>query len=691
MLLSATVAFGARPPAGVKKRPIEVADAIEMMRLSSYDDASSNTPAHYSPDGKRFFVLLKKANVQENRNEFDLRFYKTADALLSPEPEGQLAMSSNSNRDAIDEVKWLQGSQAVAFIGENPGENGQVYTFDIPSRRLEKRTSHVTAVTTFDITEDGQNIAFVAEPDRKNPLDTIETREFGFVVTPDSLWDLLRGARPIWNEYQLFVQQPGGVERQLRLDNNHAITRMSYWVTPHFSADGRLLLVYANRRNAPQLWRQYLDKRLQYGMNVDNGSGNTNAHVLEYLLINLASGSVKSLLNAPSIPWPEFHRFAWLPRENEILIHSFLPLNIDDATEAADRQRNAYDVAVNLSTGAFHKAPSTAWPKEMAADKVAQVRIAEDLNTPPVLQITDVMTGAKSTLLDLNPQFEDLEFGRVEAIEWKTPEGNQVEGGLYYPTDYAPGRLYPLVIQTHGFVRRQFSMDGRSEWNSGFAARPLAGKGFFVLQVGYYKDRASQTVLNTTREAPLEIAKYESAIDYLRERGLVDDQRVGIVGFSRTFYMVGCALVQSSHHFAAASLVDGIDAGYLQFLMFGPADSVMLNGAFPFGEGLKEWLERSPGFNLEKVQTPVRLVSTGAATWLAEWQWYALLKDLRKPVDFLYLPDAEHLMVKPSERRVAMQGLVDWFSFWLKGEEDADPSKTEQYARWRTLRRESKN
>jgi len=30
---------------------------------------------------------------------------------------------------------------------------------------------------------------------------------------------------------------------------------------------------------------------------------------------------------------------------------------------------------------------------------------------------------------------------------------------------------------------------------------------------------------------------------------------------------------------------------------------------------------------------------------------------------------------------------VDWFRFWLKEEEDPDPGKAEQYARWRELRK----
>ena len=38
--------------------------------------------------------------------------------------------------------------------------------------------------------------------------------------------------------------------------------------------------------------------------------------------------------------------------------------------------------------------------------------------------------------------------------------------------------------------------------------------------------------------------------------------------------------------------------------------------------------------------------------------------------------------------RLASESIhVDWFRFWLKGEEDTDPAKAEQYKRWRELRK----
>jgi hypothetical protein len=70
-----------------------------------------------------------------------------------------------------------------------------------------------------------------------------------------------------------------------------------------------------------------------------------------------------------------------------------------------------------------------------------------------------------------------------------------------------------------------------------------------------------------------------------------------------------------------------------------------------------------------------------------EWEWLAGLSRLAKPVELIYMADGAHPLVKPSERMTSQQGDVDWFCFWLKGEEDPDPAKAELYARWRDLRR----
>jgi hypothetical protein len=287
----------------------------------------------------------------------------------------------------------------------------------------------------------------------------------------------------------------------------------------------------------------------------------------------------------------------------------------------------------------------------------------------------------------LNPQFANAEFGSAESVSWTATDGHEVRGILYLPPHYQSSVKYPLVIQTHGVNVQRFQIDG--PWHSAFAAQMLAGRNIIVLQVGHAKDASEDfRYFNSTEEAPREMAAYEGAIDYLDGRGMIDRRRVGIIGFSRTVWKVEFALTHSKYAFAAATLADGFDAGYWQYLLYPGADTdfARVNGGAPFGRSFSEWLSRSPSFHLDKVQAAVRIEAYGFYSALGSWEWFSGLTHLERPVELVYLPGAPHLLVKPWERLASQQGNVDWFCFWLKREEDPDPTKSKQYERWRAMR-----
>jgi hypothetical protein len=152
---------------------------------------------------------------------------------------------------------------------------------------------------------------------------------------------------------------------------------------------------------------------------------------------------------------------------------------------------------------------------------------------------------------------------------------------------------------------------------------------------------------------------------------------------------VGYTLTHSHYQFAAGMLVDGISCGYFEEIAV-PEESRDINfvngGAAPFGTGLSLWMKSSPGFNLNEVRTPVQLVSFGDYSVLTAWEWYVGLSLQDKPVDFILVPIAYHIGVRPSQRMLTEQDIVDWFTFWLKGEESLDPAKQEQNTRWREVR-----
>src|SRR5208337_4609501 len=382
------------------------------------------------------------------------------------------------------------------------------------------------------------------------------------------------------------------------------------------------------------------------------------SNVRQYLLLDIGEKKLQPLLDAPL----SFNAmgFAWVNEGQSLVVSgSYLPLDAADPETRKERARRAFVAEVSLpereylpitsrglivgewnsATGRlFLKTPEgdtaisfgkrgPAWretPDQENAETntLPKVVLEENLNTPPRLYLVNVEQNRKTLLLDLNPQFKELSFGKVEEIRWKATDGREMVGGLYLPPDYKAGTRYPLVIQTHGFDKDRFWIDG--PFTSAFAAQPLAARGIAVLQVGRSAQPAQNTsVTGTPEEGPREMAAYEGAIDELDQREIIDRNRVGIIGFSRTAFRVGYTLTHSKYHFAAATLADGFEGGYVNYVLFQGVDSVGVNGGLPSGPSLELWLKNSPGFNLDKVSAPVRIEEYAYGSLLGGWEWFS--------------------------------------------------------------------
>jgi hypothetical protein len=708
-----------------KKQGVTVADAIRMTRWADHEYFLGGRPdgrvAVFSSDGKRLVIVVKKGNLETNTNLYSVLLFRTSDAFESPKPRVLFSMSSSSNRDAIQSLRWLDDGKTVVFLGENLSQKSAVYSVNVETGRIKKLTSHSSAILAFDITDSGRELIY--EATARNSTSRKDTRRNGVVITTQHASDLLHrecdsNQNPAGVDDELFVQTSG-----------HAASKIS---SPDFVAKVKPLSLSPNGRYAllgmfvsdiPPSWTDYEDKLLHPYI-VERRKLGTPSNVTRYMLLDTRRRVMTPLLDAP-IGWMNIG-FAWAKDGNSIVLSgAYLPLSISDSAEREIRKKKSFVVEVELPSKQFVKIadadltvvrwdrvtgrlilgpeewrtsfPLQAYRKvdstwrhvpltedDSRTGNPLDVTLEENMNTPPRVFVS-TKEHRKSLLLDLNPQFTKFQFGRVEAISWKATDGHETAGGLYLPLDFVPGARYPLVIQTHGFTKDKFWIDG--PWSSAFAAQPLAARGIVVLQVGGSIDPIEDVkYLNTTEEAPREMASYEGAIDYLDGRGLIDRDRVGIIGFSRTVFDVEYTLTHSKYQFAAASLADGFDGGYMNYLLWPSADSVLVNGGSPVGPGIASWLKNSPGFNLDKIRSPVRIEYYGPAEFLGGWQLFSSLSLLEKPVDFVWLPYGTHLLVKPWERLTSQQGNVDWFVFWLKNVADSAPAKREQYARWEKLR-----
>ena len=715
--LTATPQAIGTPQQGAQ-RPVTVADSIGMARSEDW------SLARFSPDGNKFVVVVKRGNLEDNTTDYSLLIWKTESVFNSPEPYVALTMASSSNRDAIEDPTWLSDNKSVAFLGEHSGETHQLYLFDTVALTLKKATSHPTNLLAYSVTPQGDKIAYAAETAYSSIWDDKARRE-GVLVSNELLLDLLQGrtgGRGYSAGYPLFICSPGGVGHLLKTREE---IRDYIGSKPLLSPDGRYIIIATQVAKIPISWKGYQDPIIQRLADVKLLPGQTT-FLKRFELVDTVTGESRFLLDAPL--GKSGSDVTWSPDSHSVVItRAFLPLDNIQGEERKARAMESFTFQVNISSGditkisnedlygakwdarndcvsshvmrlesntefglgepVFFRKNGTNWDRVEPSgcqDPRPEIVLEEGVNNPPKIFARDPTMRRTTLLLDLNPQFVDLRFAKVEEVYWNGIDGRKISGGLYYPVHYEADKKYPLVIQTHGWTPKKFMIDG--PYTTGYGAQALTSHDIVVLQ-------ADDSTMSTFDEAPGQVASYEGVIEFLDHKGLIDRDRVGIMGFSRSCLYVTYALTHSKYHFAAASIIDGYDGGYFAYNAFSNVypfvadDLERVNGGHPWGEGLRSWLEKSPGFNVDKVHSPLRIMASNPGSLLQEWEWFALLRRMGKPVELIYLQDGRHELVRPWDRAVSQQGNVDWFCFWLRGEEDPDLAKAAQYTRWREMRK----
>jgi Tol biopolymer transport system component len=719
------------------KRPFTVADSIEATQVL-YDRAIG--PALVSPDEKGYLVVLQRGDVGRNGSWVELLFGSLASlksAGRATTVSGLFTRSTAAVRDLVQNVRWLNDNRHVVFLWDDGQERPRIVSVDVRTHRMQTLVRHSTTIVRYDVSPDGQTIVFMARSPREMVKNAILERT-GFAVSHDVIWPLLRGD---WDgatasaSYDTFVfHRP---ERRLRKVQE---SRIGWSVPPErlqVSPNGRFALTVRPVRDVPRSWDSYTEhvfKDLYLPSARENPAGPT--WIRQYFIIDLKGATIRPLWNAPEDP---SGGAVWSPSGRLLAIGPTFPpvagaIPLGLAGKAA--------VAVNAETGQYEYLPlsevpadSTPRPVSWSEDgtievvdanapsqdrskfdfkrvngnweKVAEsarskppegvrIELREDPNTPPALYAVDSANNSQRLIRDLNPGLRvKVSLGHVEAVHWKGADGRPWTGMVYYPVHYESGRSFPLVIQTHGYDTQRFSVDG--SFTTVFAAQALANRDITVLQIGG-PDGGIDDIVGTPKEVEAFTAGCEGAIQFFVAAGLVDPAKVGIIGFSRTGWLVEYMLTHSRTPLAVAEVADNIDGSYFQYVL-DPNDRRFFdeqgNGGRPLGDALGIWARMAPGYNADRVHVPLRLeLDSGPIDQiLGAWEMFSNLRYLRKPVELFVIPDIQHgvhLLQNPAQRLASQGGTVDWFCFWLKGEEDPDPRKAAQYARWRVLRKESK-
>jgi dipeptidyl aminopeptidase/acylaminoacyl peptidase len=425
----------------------------------------------------------------------------------------------------------------------------------------------------------------------------------------------------------------------------------------------------------------------------DLEKGAPDVHVKHLFSVDVGTRKVREVLNrAEEAP------IAWT-KAGEIIVRN--PTGALTMLRGTPNQWNPIDTKRILPADSAPYTP-------LVSDGERVVMEYQNVSTPPQITAFDLKSGQTWIVAKLNPQVDGFVLPKTEQISWTTSTGFTAKGLLLLPPDYDPQHRYPLVIENGSILYNgKFVCDSGISHVPSFTRGILADAGVIYLmrewpgiddwKSNYYPKGYPGGIA----EAAFQQDLAESAVKILDQRKMIDPTKVGLIGFSRGGWYVEYMLAHSHIPFQAASAFDNVLYSMGEYWLFNNERTARqwegMYGGPPYGSSLKNWLDYSISFNLDKIHTPLLTEMMGHGkkyddpdappdNVAVHNEIFVGLSQLHKPVEYYYYPDELHQPEHPQARIASMQRNVDWFRFWLQEYERPNPEDPDQYKRWARLR-----
>jgi len=259
-------------------------------------------------------------------------------------------------------------------------------------------------------------------------------------------------------------------------------------------------------------------------------------------------------------------------------------------------------------------------------------------------------------------------FAKTEVVRWKGAEDEEVEGILYYPTNYEAGKRYPLIMAIHGGPSGHDADAWADSW--AYPNNLLTERGAFLLKPNYHGSNNYGLPwvesICCGKYYDLETPDINAGADSLIARGLVDPDKIATLGWSNGSILSTSLLTTYPDRYKAAS----VGAGDVEWIsdwgnvLFGDSFDSYYFGKSPFEDpGL--YIKKSPFFKMDRIKAPV-LIFHGSndvnVPPAQSWSYFRALQYYDKaPVKFVVFPGEPHGPRKLTHQMRKVEEEMAWF------------------------------
>ncbi|RTZ10604.1 S9 family peptidase [Flavobacterium sp. GSP27] len=301
----------------------------------------------------------------------------------------------------------------------------------------------------------------------------------------------------------------------------------------------------------------------------------------------------------------------------------------------------------------------------------------ESYDCSPTLYYKKVGHTKSVSLFESNLQQKHFRWGSEKLISYNAPDGQQLQGILYYPVGYDATKKYPMIVHIYQKQSHKYHQyhNPSTASNRGFNITDYTARGYFVLlaDIVYEKGKVGMSAVECV----------SSAVKAALKEKAIDSDRLGLIGHSFGGYETNYIITQTNL-FAAAVSGAGISDLVSSYLYYNP-DSVMSNmwrlESFPYNMGgsLHEipdkYIGNSPILHANDIATPLLSWAGGEDRQVSVFQgieFYNSLRRLGKKHIMLVYPNEGHVLMNAANKKDLNAKIGEWFDYHLKNNSVVD-------------------
>lgn len=627
-----------------EKRPFVPEDLLNLKRLSD---------PQISPSGD--WVAFVVTQYEKNR--------KTNSEIWLVSADGNTLRQLTKNPGPDLAPRWSPDRKSLAFISRRgKDKHAQIYFYSLKNKKVKKITNEKSSIRNLKWSPDNKKIVFLmASPLPKEELERVEKGDDAFVVDQDykhtRLWILDVESRKtsllthqemtVWhfnwspdnrkivvlaspmptaegNEYQshlALIDVQSGEEIILSRKTNAQ-------ASPSFSPDGK--------------WIAYMGP-----------VGNFKERGIIKVCSAAGGEPVELLREYDGNVWD----IIWHPQQNKILAgiaqgttHMLSSVSLEGEV------RDLFEMNHSIIPywGNF-------WSVSSEGKQVAF--LSETIESPKEIWISDINGSDEKQLTNFNDYLKEVKLGKVEAIKWTNrKDGSEVDGILVKPVNFEPQRRLPLMVWFHGGPAYNWSLGIQvRNW-----AQLFASQGYMVF-LPNFRGSSGQGMkwmmanIENWGEGPM--SDVMSGVDFLIEKGLVDENRLFVGGGSYGGYLTSWVITHTDR-FKAAYIYAGVTDLTTEYALTDePSFLIGYFNASPY-ENPEIYRKNSSISYASRVSTPVLIVHGERDLRVPvsqAYQFYSALKHYGAKALLVIYPREFHGIREYTHQIDLMNRVLAWF------------------------------